>query len=266
MLIKYYLIEKINELKESMNYNLTEKKKLYKSIYEITICFLAIISVVLVIIDINNGLSDWMIASDRVIYVIFISDYIFRLIYSHDKKKFIKSNLFDLIAILPLNSALRVFRTFKFFRILRFSKLTKLTRLVSFSGRMLSKCKSFLNTNGFKYILIFSCVLIMVGGVLISVFEDMTIIDGIWWAFVTTTTVGYGDISPATAYGRIVACLLMICGIGLIGSLTSTITSFFMNSSKPSESISNDRIDMVLKLYGELTESEREVFKNKIDS
>ena len=66
--------------------------------------------------------------------------------------------------------------------------------------------------------------------------EGMSISDGIWWSFVTATTVGYGDISPATPFGRSIAAILMLVGIGLIGSLTSTITALFFhrNESKPS--------------------------------
>lgn len=50
----------------------------------------------------------------------------------------------------------------------------------------------------------------------------------------TVTIVGYGDISPSTPIGRIVASILMIVGIGLIGSLTSTITALFFQRQKNS--------------------------------
>ncbi|MGN1155565.1 MAG: potassium channel family protein [Agathobacter sp.] len=233
-------------------------------IYEILICILAFISVIFAIIDINGNMSKWMMIIDNLIYAFFIVDYFARLILSKNKKAFFKSNILDLIAIMPFSSALRIFRIAKFFRILKLAKLSKLARFFALLCRMLSRCKVFINTNGFKYMLIFSGVLILISGVLISFFEDIFLTDGIWWAFVTATTVGYGDISPSTSCGRIVACILMICGIGLIGSITSTITSFFINSEKKKAPISNDRIDMVLKLYNELNDSEKEVFKNEI--
>lgn len=235
-----------------------------KIIYEILICILAIASVIFAVIDINGNMVQWMIIADNLIYAFFIADYVIRLVVAKNKKTFLKSNILDLIAIFPFSSALRVFRAAKIFRVLKLAKLSKLARLFALLGRMLSRCKVFFNTNGFKYMLIFSSALILVGGVLISFFEDMTLMDGIWWAFVTATTVGYGDISPSTSYGRIVACALMICGIGLIGSLTSTITSFFINSGKDETPVSNDRIDMVMKLYNELNDSEKEIFKNEI--
>lgn len=239
------------------------KKKLYESL----VCALAIISVIFVIVDLNGSMTKTMVAADKLIYTFFVFDYFIRLYLSSDKKSFVKSNLFDLIAILPFSSALRIFRTFKFVRVVRLVKLarlTKLTRLVALSGRLLKRSGVFLNTNGFKYMLMLSVVMIFIGGILISYIEDMTLTDGLWWAFVTSTTVGYGDISPSTSLGRIVACVLMICGIGLIGSLTSTITSFFINS-KNNETVSNDKVNMVLKLYDELNDSEKKVFKNQIN-
>ena len=50
-----------------------------------------------------------------------------------------------------------------------------------------------------------------------------------WWSIVTITTVGYGDISPVTTYGRILAAFLMIAGIGFLGMLTGTISTYFVD-------------------------------------
>ena len=48
----------------------------------------------------------------------------------------------------------------------------------------------------------------------------------------TTTTVGYGDVSPVTTEGRLIAVALMVLGIGFIGVLTATITSFFLDTGQ----------------------------------
>lgn len=243
---------------------LDKKPSLYTMIYEIVFGILAIISVIFAIIDIRSGLSSWQQYVDLSIWIIFVIDYAARLILSKSKKIFIKNNVLDLIAIIPFNSALRILRSFKFLRLLKFMKILKMARLIALLGRFFKKIKTFLDINGFKYILLFSIVLIFIGGLSISYIENKTLSDGIWWAFVTTTTVGYGDISPSTNIGRIIACILMIVGVGLIGSLTSTITSYFMKfGSKQETYISNDKVNMVLKLYNELNDDEKDMF-NKI--
>jgi voltage-gated potassium channel len=57
----------------------------------------------------------------------------------------------------------------------------------------------------------------------------MTVLNALWWSIVTLTTVGYGDISPATVGGRIVAVIIMFLGIGLLGMLSATIASVLVD-------------------------------------
>ena len=54
--------------------------------------------------------------------------------------------------------------------------------------------------------------------------------DGIWWALVTITTVGYGDITPVTTLGRVVASSLMLLGLGLIATITAIVSSKFIQN------------------------------------
>lgn len=86
---------------------------------------------------------------------------------------------------------------------------------------------------------------IALGGIAIHFAEGMSFFDGIWWSFVTATTVGYGDISPTTPAGRAVASVLMIVGIGLIGSLTSTITALFFHRHE--ESLKTDAKSQIIQ-------------------
>ncbi len=59
--------------------------------------------------------------------------------------------------------------------------------------------------------------------------------DWLWWAVVTITTVGYGDITPSTFLGRSIGVVLMFCGIGVLSTLTATIASFFIEIKLKSE-------------------------------
>ena len=54
--------------------------------------------------------------------------------------------------------------------------------------------------------------------------------DGIWWALVTITTVGYGDITPLTTLGRVIASSLMLLGLGLIATITAIVSAKFIQN------------------------------------
>ncbi len=214
-------------------------------IYEITIAVLAVIAVTIALMDLIGVVSiaesvglTWL---DRIILSIFTIDYFTRLVISENKKKFIKTNVFDLIAIIPFNSVFRVFRIARVFRVARLARLSKMTkilktaRIFAFSKKFSGQLKKFIKTNGFIYILTFTVATVFIGAVLIFAIEKGNTIesfsDAIWFSFVTITTVGYGDISPATGLGRLIAAVLMIIGIGFIGMLTGTIATFFLAKS-----------------------------------
>jgi voltage-gated potassium channel Kch len=85
-----------------------------------------------------------------------------------------------------------------------------------------------------------SAVSVIVSGTLLVVLASALLIrvvdraefhgfgDGVWWAVQTVTTVGYGDITPKDAWGRLVAAAVMLWGIALIAILTAAITSTFV--------------------------------------
>lgn len=235
-----------------------------KKIYNITICILCVVSVTFAIIDFTKGLTNVQQWIDNIIYGIFVIDYIVRFVFVDNKKKFFKENIFDLIAIIPFNSAFRIFRILKFSKLLRFAKFTKLFRIGSLSARMMTKVRRFLNTNGFKYVLMLSGASILSATFGMMYFEHMKFAAALWWSFVTATTVGYGDLSPSSNAGRIIASLLMLVGIGLIGSLTSSITSFFLHNNEEPKKFSSDKVEMVLTMYESLSDEEKQAVKQEL--
>ncbi|MGN9105857.1 potassium channel family protein [Oliverpabstia intestinalis] len=205
-------------------------------IYDLTFCILALVAVYISLCDLTTGCTDFQIRVDYIITIIFIVDYVVRLFISKNKKDFFKQNIFDLIAIIPFTSLFKVFRVLKVLKVLKALKILKFARLSAYFARFYKRVKFFFEINGLKYMVFASLFCIVIGGVAIHFVDGMSVFDGIWWSFVTATTVGYGDISPSTAAGRVIAAILMIVGIGLIGSLTSTITALFFqrheNASK----------------------------------
>lgn len=214
--------------------------KFQHKIYDIVMSVLALVVVVLVLIDLSQGLNQWQKLLDQVILIIFAIDYLVRFFLAPKKLFFVRTNICDFIAIFPFHT---VFRLFKVAALSKLTLFAKLPRAFAFLYRPLKKARRFFDTNGFKYVVFVATIMILIGGVLIHFAEGMSYGDGIWWAFVTATTVGYGDISPSTLYGRVIAMILMLLGIGLIGSITSTLTSYFLKGK--SESVQSETIETI---------------------
>lgn len=79
-----------------------------------------------------------------------------------------------------------------------------------------------------KLLLVISLI-ILTSAIAISWFEpNITFGNGLWWSIVTLTTVGYGDISPTTTGGRVIAILIMFVGIGLLGTLSASLAAMII--------------------------------------
>lgn len=189
--------------------------------------------------------------ADYGILIIFAADYFLRFILSEEKRNFVRENIPDLIAIIPFSAFFKVFRIAKLLRVIKITKLLKLgkmARLFALFTKFAKSANRFLKTNGLVYMLAITGVLVMLGAIGIYAFERgqtvETFGDALWWSFVTTTTVGYGDISPATGIGRIIAGVLMLCGIGTIGLLTGTIATYFLGENHTKENYPNQIIDL----------------------
>lgn len=213
------------------------KSQMTIKLYNTSMAILAVISILLMLMDYSNEIN---IVSppynyiDNSILIIFAIDYLARLIFSKDKLRFIKNNVFDLLSIIPANGIFSLFRINRIGRLIRLFKILRIARLVGLVGRL----EKFLKINGLIYYLYISLAVMIITSSIFCISEKVSFETALWWSITTATTVGYGDISPATGLGKIAAVIDMLIGIGLIGMLTSSLTSIFAKNNS-----SNNEID-----------------------
>jgi voltage-gated potassium channel len=116
-------------------------------------------------------------------------------------------------------------------RALRLLRLLRLVRLGPIARRVFS-------LEGLHYAAIMATITVIGGGTAFEAVEKghnpevKNVWDGLWWAIVTITTVGYGDIVPKTDAGRVIAVVVMIVGIGFLAILTGAIAERFIHHAR----------------------------------
>lgn len=210
-----------------------------KSVYEFFIGLLALmLSLMLVIeifINIPNEVKLTFYHIDNIVRLIFIGDYFTRLAISKAKKRFIKENIIDLLSIFPTKIYIRVIGFTILPSVVGLTYCIKTIQIIMLcicAIKFKIKVKDEIQKSRLNFLLVISTIFIVIGAVLISLVEGMSIGDALWWSFVTFTTVGYGDILLKTQLGRTIAVLLMIIGIGVIGVITTSLTLYIVGERK----------------------------------
>ena len=172
---------------------------------------------------------------DDAVCVIFMADFVVRLIKAPDRKRFLKWGWIDALSSIPTIDALRwgrLIRIIRVFRILRAFRSTRL--LINFFFRNRAQ-------GTFATVALISITLTIFASIAVLNLENVpeanikSAPDALWWAFVTITTVGYGDKFPVTPEGRAVAMLLMTAGVGLFGTFTGLVASYFIEPEQKRE-------------------------------
>ena len=165
---------------------------------------------------------------DFIICIVFFVDFCIQFYQADNKWKFMRWGWIDLVASIPMVDAFRIGRLFRFIRILRIIKAFK--SLKEFMDCFfLNKAQGTLNSA----IIVATLMVLFASITILQVENDpesniLTAGDALWWAFVTITTVGYGDFYPVTLEGRLIAMVLMTTGVGLFGTFTAFVASWFV--------------------------------------
>ncbi len=225
------------------------KEKLHKIIFEadtpagklfdVVLLFIIVLSVVLVMLESVNAIANRYIeilhTLEWIITFIFTIEYILRILIIHRPVRYIFSffGIIDLLSVIPTYlslffvgyQSLIVIRMLRLLRVFRILKLTRYTQ----AGRTLLRAL-WASREKISVFLFFILITVVIMGTIMYLIEGETngfssIPLSIYWAIVTLTTVGYGDISPATPFGQFIASLIMIMGYAVIAVPTGIITA-----------------------------------------
>ena len=222
---------------EKIRIVIEENDNKWGRIFDIFIQVLILISLICFSIDTLPSLSknqkDILDLFELIIVAIFSAEYILRIIVSKKKLRFIFSfyGLTDLLAILPFylftGIDLRAIRAFRLLRLLRAFKLVRFTKAMDHIKKAFNMVKE-----EFTMFFFVTFILIFLSAAGIYFFENQaqpevysSIFTSLWWSVVTLTTVGYGDMYPITAGGRIFTVIVMFIGIGVIAVPTGLLAS-----------------------------------------
>jgi len=232
----------------------------YKKYFDIFMIILIFLSVAVLVREVKSHVNDfWLYFNNFIVSFIFLIEYLLRLwVNSSITEIIIKNNehddmlgrefnlsytiyeimkvkieyilspraIIDLLAIIPFFHQLRLLRIFILFRVFKLFRY----------ARSFQTFLSVLATKKFEFItlMMFSGIVIFVSSVLIYVMEANnpsssinTLYESFYWSIVTISTVGYGDITPVTEAGKLVAIVVIISGIAVLAFTTSIVVSAF---------------------------------------
>jgi len=219
-------------------------------LFDVLLILSIVISVVLVMLDsvssIRQSYGNLLYIGEWVFTILFTIEYLLRL-YSIGRPLSYATSFFgvvDLLAILPTYLSLifpgtQYFLVIRVLRVLRIFRVLKLVQYVGESRLLMRAMRA--SSRKITVFIFVVLTLVVIFGSLMYIIEDpqsgfTSIPQSIYWAIVTLTTVGYGDISPQTGLGQTLAALIMIIGYAIIAVPTGIVTAELTQRHKKSVS------------------------------
>jgi len=247
--IPAFLHLKMESKKETSAWKLRLNEIIFKSdrragqLFDIVLLIFILISILVVMLESVPSLKDeygkWLLGAEWALTIIFTLEYIMRVTVVQEKRKYLLSflGIIDLLSILPTyltflvpgSQALLVIRSI---RLLRIFRIFKLGRFIG-EGQNLTQA---LRASQYKITVFLITIVtsVIIAGTLMFLIEGpengfTSIPKSIYWAIVTMTTVGYGDIAPRTPLGQGIASIIMILGYGIIAVPTGIVSAEMIN-------------------------------------
>lgn len=186
----------------------------------------------------------WLRIADWLVWLAFLLETLLISRMVSDKRAYLLGNWLNLVIIIggfpwfwqyaPLVGLLRSFR---------------LVMVLSMLVRMSKSARKMLSQHKLGGTLAVALVVMVLSGIIVSRIDPSigTIWDGIWWAWVTMTTVGYGDVVPHSGAGRLFGALLILFGVVLLSLLTANFAAFFISDDVEKVGQGEADINLALK-------------------
>jgi len=217
--------------------------------WEASFAALALVYLVLgILVDEARGPSLVVIA---VITAVFLAEFAVRCYDAASRRAYLREHWIDLVSAIPLIGGLRSVR------VIRLVRLAPQLRVLRAVGREADRRSRQRQSIWFLAPCLF--VLWISASTAYWAFEHgvnprvNTFGDALYWTFVTATTVGYGDVTPVTSEGRVLAGLVIFVGIGLVGFASARITAHLLGHSGATDPVLHERMARMETQVDELT-------------
>jgi voltage-gated potassium channel len=238
---------------------ISERKKLLTSIEKILegpMIFLGFVWLVLLVIEMIWGSKKSLQYITLMIWVIFIIDFLVKLILAPGKLSFLKNSWLTIISLLI--PALRIFSIFRFINVIRGLSGVRLVRVITSVNRSITSLGATMKRRAFAYVFLLILLVIFGGAAGMFAFERTT--PGfqnygmaLWWTAMRVITAG-NEFFPATPEGRTLAFMIAMFGYAVFGYVTATLASFFIGRDAEEKDAPIAGADDIKQLKSEIKE------------
>ncbi|NAS13396.1 ion transporter [Poritiphilus flavus] len=215
-------------------------------VFDIVLLVVIVYSIIIVMLEsvprIDVKYHAFLNISEWIVTILFTIEYILRIICINRPSKYIFSffGVIDLLSTIPKYLSYLVVGSqyivaFRALRLLRVFRILKLVRFVGESNNLLRALRAS-RTKIFVFVFFVLIISVLLGTIMYLVEGPEhgfnSIPHSVYWTIVTLTTVGYGDISPETGFGQVIATLIMIIGYGIIAVPTGIVSAEYSAQRK----------------------------------
>ena len=231
-------------------------------LFILALSIFSVINLIWLILPVSDAVQHAVTIVDVGISMMFLADFLLLLHRAPSKSTFFfkQYGWLDLISSIP-------FPALKFVRIFRIARVWRPMRVLGGRGIMR---RILVDLAGSALLVaVFLVIVVLQYGAMLELWAEggdpnaniKTGSDAVWWAYVTVTTVGYGDRFPVTNWGRVIGILVMAVGVGLFGVITGFLANSFLSpkkSEEPAPPPANDelsaKLDALIEQVGILSE------------